>query len=128
VLRSALRSMTLLTIACSQTCARFLQCCCGILNVHPLSEPAAFKATCLNLSLDGLHQHRRLVVQRTPLSRLCRAEQHTTRLLAAMEAQLPSRDEEQDAAQQAVEGEADGMQAANEPIERLQVSKAIRFG
>lgn len=45
-----------------------------------------------------------------------------------MEAQLPSREEEQDAAQQAVEGEADGMQAANEPIERLQVSRALRFG
>lgn len=40
---------------------------------------------------------------------------------------MPSREEEQDAAQQAVEGEADGMQAANEPIERLQVSRTYNL-
>jgi hypothetical protein len=38
-----------------------------------------------------------------------------------MEAQVAIRQEEQDMALQAAEGEADMVQAVNEPIERLQV-------
>jgi hypothetical protein len=41
--------------------------------------------------------------------------------MAAMEGQMVCRQEEQDVAVQAVEAEADMVQAVNEPIERLQV-------